>query len=87
MLTFYSVSGAGSLTVLRRTSSKSKVGSTSSSRTSLSTDDSYASVDLGVDKLPPTDTPDASHVCSIRSVDLFLVPSDRRDEKFTLKKY
>lgn len=60
-------SGAGSLTVLRRTSSKTKVGSVSSSRTSLSTEnDSYASVDLGVDKLPPTDTPDASHVCSIR---------------------
>ena len=58
---------AGSLTVLRRTSSKTKVGSVSSSRTSLSTEnDSYASVDLGVDKLPPTDTPDASHVCSIR---------------------
>ncbi|XP_063412455.1 dual specificity calcium/calmodulin-dependent 3',5'-cyclic nucleotide phosphodiesterase 1A-like isoform X3 [Mytilus trossulus] len=61
------LSRAGSLTVLRRTSSKTKVGSTSSSRTSISTEnDSYASVDLGVDKLPPTDTPDASHVCSIR---------------------
>lgn len=61
------LSRAGSLTVLRRTSSKTKVGSTCSSRTSISTEnDSYASVDLGVDKLPPTDTPDASHVCSIR---------------------
>ncbi|XP_056010971.1 dual specificity calcium/calmodulin-dependent 3',5'-cyclic nucleotide phosphodiesterase 1A-like isoform X17 [Ostrea edulis] len=61
------LSRAGSLTVLRRTNSKSKLPSTSSSRTSsIAESDSYASVDLGTDKLPPIDTPEASHVCSIR---------------------
>ncbi|XP_033727876.1 calcium/calmodulin-dependent 3',5'-cyclic nucleotide phosphodiesterase 1A-like isoform X2 [Pecten maximus] len=64
------LSRTGSLTVLRRTNSKTKVGgSTSSSRTSSvvsAESDSYASVDLGTDKLPAIDTPDASHVCSIR---------------------
>lgn len=61
------LSRAGSLTVLRRTNSKSKLASSSSSRTSsIAESDSYASVDLGTDKLPPIDTPEASHVCSIR---------------------
>ncbi|XP_061164407.1 dual specificity calcium/calmodulin-dependent 3',5'-cyclic nucleotide phosphodiesterase 1A-like isoform X5 [Saccostrea echinata] len=61
------LSRAGSLTVLKRTNSKSKLPSSSSSRTSsIAESDSYASVDLGTDKLPPIDTPEASHVCSIR---------------------
>ncbi|XP_069108249.1 dual specificity calcium/calmodulin-dependent 3',5'-cyclic nucleotide phosphodiesterase 1A-like [Argopecten irradians] len=64
------LSRTGSLTVLRRSNSKTKVaGSTSSSRTSSvvsAESDSYASVDLGTEKLPAIDTPDASHVCSIR---------------------
>ena len=61
------VAGTGSLTVLRRTNSK--VISTSSSRTSSVASlesDSYASVDLGTDKLPPVDVPEASHICSLR---------------------
>ncbi|KAL5006121.1 hypothetical protein ScPMuIL_017279 [Solemya velum] len=64
------LSRTGSLTVLRRTNSRSKTGSvsTSSSRaSSISLDsDSYASVDLGTDKLPMIDTPEASHICSVR---------------------
>ncbi|XP_060557678.1 dual specificity calcium/calmodulin-dependent 3',5'-cyclic nucleotide phosphodiesterase 1A-like isoform X4 [Ruditapes philippinarum] len=61
--------GTGSLTVLRRSNSKNKVVSDSSSRTSSITSvesDSYASVDLGTDRLPPVDVPEASHVCSLR---------------------
>lgn len=62
-----SFSGAGSLTVLRRTNSKSKLPSCSSSRTSsIAESDSYASADLGTDKLPAIDTPEATHVCSVR---------------------
>ncbi|KAJ8320160.1 hypothetical protein KUTeg_001747, partial [Tegillarca granosa] len=63
------ITGTGSLTVLKRANSKSKVTSTTSSRTSsvVSTEsDSYADVDLGTEKLPAIDTPEASHVCSIR---------------------
>ncbi|XP_041373982.1 calcium/calmodulin-dependent 3',5'-cyclic nucleotide phosphodiesterase 1A-like isoform X2 [Gigantopelta aegis] len=61
------LSRTGSLTVLRRTNSK-KTGSSSSRASSVSIDsvDSYASGDLGVDKLPPIDTPEASHCCSVR---------------------
>nr|XP_022326827.1 calcium/calmodulin-dependent 3',5'-cyclic nucleotide phosphodiesterase 1A-like isoform X4 [Crassostrea virginica] len=61
------LSRAGSLTVLRRTNSKSKLPSCSSSRTSsIAESDSYASADLGTDKLPAIDTPEATHVCSVR---------------------
>ncbi|XP_052814497.1 dual specificity calcium/calmodulin-dependent 3',5'-cyclic nucleotide phosphodiesterase 1C-like isoform X9 [Mya arenaria] len=59
----------GSLTVLRRSNSRTKVVSNNSSRTSSVASlesDSYASVDLGTDKLPPVDVPEASHVCSLR---------------------
>ncbi|XP_052814489.1 dual specificity calcium/calmodulin-dependent 3',5'-cyclic nucleotide phosphodiesterase 1-like isoform X3 [Mya arenaria] len=61
--------GTGSLTVLRRSNSRTKVVSNNSSRTSSVASlesDSYASVDLGTDKLPPVDVPEASHVCSLR---------------------
>lgn len=61
--------GTGSLTVLRRSNSKNKVVSNNSSRTSSVASiesDSYASVDLGTDRLPPVDVPEASHVCSLR---------------------
>lgn len=63
--------GTGSLTVLRRSNSRNKVVSNNSSRTSSVASlesDSYASVDLGTDKLPPVDVPEASHVCSLRFV-------------------
>lgn len=57
------------MTVLRRSNSKLKLASNSSSRTSsIAESDSYASVDLGTDKLPSIDTPEASHVCSKRHV-------------------
>ncbi|KAH3749376.1 hypothetical protein DPMN_183873, partial [Dreissena polymorpha] len=59
----------GSLTVLRRSNSRTKVVSNNSSRTSSVASlesDSYATVDLGTDKLPPVDVPEASHVCSLR---------------------
>ncbi|XP_053385737.1 dual specificity calcium/calmodulin-dependent 3',5'-cyclic nucleotide phosphodiesterase 1C-like [Mercenaria mercenaria] len=61
--------GTGSLTVLRRSNSKNKDISDSRSRTSSVASvesDSYASVDLGTDRLPPVDVPEASHVCSLR---------------------
>ncbi|KAL3854482.1 hypothetical protein ACJMK2_013748, partial [Sinanodonta woodiana] len=59
----------GSLTVLRRTNSRTKDVSANSSRTSSVAsleNDPYISIDLGTDKLPPTDVPEASNVCSIR---------------------
>ncbi|XP_076459708.1 dual specificity calcium/calmodulin-dependent 3',5'-cyclic nucleotide phosphodiesterase 1A-like isoform X2 [Babylonia areolata] len=61
------LSRTGSLTVLRRTNSR-KTGSTSSRASSASMDslDSYASMDLGVDKLPTADAAEASHMCSLR---------------------
>lgn len=72
--------GTGSLTVLKRANSKSKVTSTTSSRTSsvVSTEsDSYADVDLGTEKLPAIDTPEASHVCSIRYTFYFCLPANK----------
>ncbi|XP_059174732.1 dual specificity calcium/calmodulin-dependent 3',5'-cyclic nucleotide phosphodiesterase 1A-like isoform X3 [Physella acuta] len=61
------LSRTGSLTVLRRTNSR-KTGSSSSRASSVSIEslDSYASADLGVDKLPPVDTSEALHACSLR---------------------
>ncbi|KAL8565532.1 hypothetical protein ACOMHN_049508 [Nucella lapillus] len=61
------LSRTGSLTVLRRTNSR-KTGSTSSRASSVSMDslDSYASLDLGTDKLPGADTTEATHMCSVR---------------------
>ncbi|XP_050388332.1 dual specificity calcium/calmodulin-dependent 3',5'-cyclic nucleotide phosphodiesterase 1A isoform X4 [Patella vulgata] len=61
------LSRTGSLTVLRRSNSR-KTGSSSSRASSISMDsaDSYASVDLSTDKLPPVDSPEASHICSLR---------------------
>ncbi|ESP02256.1 hypothetical protein LOTGIDRAFT_172256 [Lottia gigantea] len=61
------LSRTGSLTVLRRSNSR-KTGSSSSRASSISMDsaDSYASVDLNTDKLPPVDCPEASHICSLR---------------------
>ncbi|XP_064598070.1 dual specificity calcium/calmodulin-dependent 3',5'-cyclic nucleotide phosphodiesterase 1A-like [Liolophura sinensis] len=63
------LSRTGSLTVLRRStgpnSRKTSVSSPTSSVVSADSD-SYASVNLGTEKLPPIDTPEASHVCSIR---------------------
>ncbi|CAG5126987.1 unnamed protein product, partial [Candidula unifasciata] len=72
----------GSLTVLRRTNSR-KAGSGSSHTSSLSIDsiDSYASADLGTDKLPPADTSEALHACSLRLRNLV-----RRLEKDELNK-
>ena len=57
--------------MLRRTNSR-KTGSSSSRASSVSMDsvDSYASMDLGTDKLPSIETAEASHVCSVRSVSL-----------------
>ncbi|KAK3601324.1 hypothetical protein CHS0354_011925 [Potamilus streckersoni] len=63
------LSRTGSLTVLRRTNSRTKDVSANSSRTSSVAsleNDPYISIDLGTDKLPPTDVPEASNVCSIR---------------------
>ncbi|KAL8587572.1 hypothetical protein ACOMHN_000978 [Nucella lapillus] len=61
------LSRTGSLTVLRRTNSR-KTGSSSSRASSVSLDsvDSYASMDMGLDKMPSIDTAEASHVCSLR---------------------
>ena len=67
-------SGTGSLTVLKRTGpagTRRSSGTTSRTPSQSSLDaQSYAStVDLScTEKLPPIDTPEASHVCSIRSV-------------------
>ncbi|KAI8761278.1 calcium/calmodulin-dependent 3,5-cyclic nucleotide phosphodiesterase 1C, partial [Biomphalaria glabrata] len=60
------LSRTGSLTVLRRTNSR-KTGSSSSRASSISMEsiDSYASADLGVDKLPPVETSEALHACSL----------------------
>ncbi|XP_064646954.1 dual specificity calcium/calmodulin-dependent 3',5'-cyclic nucleotide phosphodiesterase 1A-like isoform X7 [Lineus longissimus] len=62
--------GTGSLTVLKRSNSRAKPVTTTSrtpSEVSIDSDhQTYASVDLGTDKLPAIDTPEASHVCSIR---------------------
>ncbi|CAL1526602.1 unnamed protein product [Lymnaea stagnalis] len=76
------LSRTGSLTVLRRTNSR-KTGSSSSRASSISIDsiDSYASADLGVDKLPPVDTSEALHACSLRLRNLV-----RRLEKEELNK-
>ncbi|KAK3790151.1 hypothetical protein RRG08_005231 [Elysia crispata] len=62
------LSRTGSLTVLRRTNSR-KTTTSSSRASSISMDsiDSYASADLGVDKLPPVDTSEALHACSLRN--------------------
>lgn len=62
------VEGTGSLTVLRQNNTR-KLVSSSSSRTSstVSVDsDSYASAELGLEKMPAADAPDASHFCSMR---------------------
>ncbi|XP_076458789.1 putative 3',5'-cyclic phosphodiesterase pde-1 isoform X2 [Babylonia areolata] len=61
------LSRTGSLTVLRRTNSR-KTGSSSSRASSVSLDsvDSYASMDLGLDKMPNVETAEASHVCCVR---------------------
>ena len=75
--------GTGSLTVLRRSNSKPKNASTSSSRTSSvvsGENESYVNVDLGVEKLPAVDTPDASHVCSLRSVTQKLITSNHHSK-------
>ncbi|XP_035828763.1 calcium/calmodulin-dependent 3',5'-cyclic nucleotide phosphodiesterase 1A [Aplysia californica] len=76
------LSRTGSLTVLRRTNSR-KTGSSSSRASSISIDsiDSYASADLGTDKLPPVDTSEALHACSLRLRNLV-----RRLEKEELNK-
>ncbi|XP_046555434.1 calcium/calmodulin-dependent 3',5'-cyclic nucleotide phosphodiesterase 1A-like isoform X2 [Haliotis rubra] len=76
------LSRTGSLTVLRRTNSR-KTGSSSSRASSISIDsvESYASVDVGVDKLPGVDAPEASHACSVRLRQLV-----RRLEKDDLSK-
>ncbi|GFR63052.1 hypothetical protein ElyMa_001886600 [Elysia marginata] len=59
--------GTGSLTVLRRTNSrKTTTSSSRASSVSMDSIDSYASADLGVDKLPPVDTSEALHACSLR---------------------
>ena len=58
--------GTGSLTVLKRTSSPRRQSSTRSSSQASLQSDSYASIDLGTEHLPPIDTPEASHVCSLR---------------------
>lgn len=66
---FFSL-GTGSLTVLRQNNTR-KLVSSSSSRTSstVSVDsDSYASAELGLEKMPAADAPDASHFCSMRWV-------------------
>jgi calcium/calmodulin-dependent 3',5'-cyclic nucleotide phosphodiesterase len=62
------LSRTGSLTVLKRTGSPRRTGSAGSrSLSQASVDSDYASVDLSnTEKLPPIDTPEASHVCSIR---------------------
>lgn len=59
------VAGSGSLTVLKRSSSRGSNTSRTSSQVSLESE-GYASIDLGTEKLPPIDTPEASHVCSLR---------------------
>ncbi|KAK6960927.1 calcium/calmodulin-dependent 3p 5p-cyclic nucleotide phosphodiesterase 1C [Biomphalaria glabrata] len=76
------LSRTGSLTVLRRTNSR-KTGSSSSRASSISMEsiDSYASADLGVDKLPPVETSEALHACSLRLRNLV-----RRLEKEDLNK-
>ncbi|XP_067687848.1 dual specificity calcium/calmodulin-dependent 3',5'-cyclic nucleotide phosphodiesterase 1A-like isoform X7 [Haliotis asinina] len=76
------LSRTGSLTVLRRTNSR-KTGSSSSRASSISIDsvESYASIDVGVDKLPGVDAPEASHACSVRLRQLV-----RRLEKDDLSK-
>ena len=60
------VPGTGSLTVLKRTSSPRRTGSTSRTPSQASIESDVASVDLTTEKLPPIDTPEASHVCSVR---------------------
>ncbi|XP_074662330.1 dual specificity calcium/calmodulin-dependent 3',5'-cyclic nucleotide phosphodiesterase 1A-like [Tubulanus polymorphus] len=60
---------ASSLTVLKRSNSRCKNPTTSRTPSEVSIDSdsqTYATLDLGTEKLPPIDTPEASHVCSIR---------------------
>eukprot|EP00106_Octopus_bimaculoides_P011299 XP_014778741.1 PREDICTED: calcium/calmodulin-dependent 3',5'-cyclic nucleotide phosphodiesterase 1A-like isoform X3 [Octopus bimaculoides] len=61
------VSRTGSLTVLRQNNSRKLVSSSSRTSSTVSIDsDSYASGELGFEKMPAADAPEASHYCSMR---------------------
>lgn len=72
LYTYLIFTGSGSLTVLKRPTSSqssdrplSRHGSKASTQFSLESN-SYASVDLGNEKLPDINTAEASRVCSVR---------------------